>query len=358
MGLQTAFDGISQIVERLESSGRAVSDVEITTSGVGADTLHARIDVPVSLCEATSGGRQPDLSLEAATLTDDGGLQVEFSPSAIFQLPSTTAATISSSEQAVCVTDDGTLLVTIELTIGTTDDTGQNTEADDRQLTGTSADRQESMPDEAADEVGPLGTSSCSDDTDNQKARRLAAARTEDLPPYEDREYLEELYESCETFIEMSQWIDMDVASETVRRYMIDADIHSPTSYETSAADDVGESSTATETEDTETAEPASKQPPSTVDDQGAMYPDDQLVADGIGLPEGIQIEDVAEAVVESGTVFQVKRRLGLELQPTRDLLEQLNLLDLVLCRITDAGQQSSYEDVARRIHQCSPSEV
>ncbi|MFD1600426.1 hypothetical protein [Halobellus rarus] len=56
----------------------------------------------------------------------------------------------------------------------------------------------------------------------------LEAARDESVPPFEDTEYLQCLYDSCETFAEMSEKINMAVSDETVRRYMIDADIHSP----------------------------------------------------------------------------------------------------------------------------------
>jgi hypothetical protein len=358
MGLQTAFDVLSQIVERLESSGNSVSDVEMTTSGGGAGTVRARIDVPISRCEASGSDRQPALTPEAATLTDDGRLQVEFSPPEILTLPSTTAATISSREQAVCVTDDDTLLVTLDLTIEATDGNGQLSEDDASQDAGNSAVGQESTTGASAAEVGQVDTSNRVAAEDDEQVRQLAAVRNEDVPPYEDRAYLEQLYESCATFTEMSQRIEMDVATETVRRYMIDAGIHTPDSYDMSSEDDVDERSPTTESGETGTADPTSNRAAPTTTGQEETRSDEQLVADGIGLPEGIQIEDVADAVVDSGTVFQVKRRLGLEHQPTRDLLEQLNLLDLVLCRVTDAGQQSSYEEVASRIYQCSPSQV
>lgn len=45
--------------------------------------------------------------------------------------------------------------------------------------------------------------------------------------------HIRRLYEISETFDEMSDLIELDVSAETVRRYMIDAGIHSPESYAT-----------------------------------------------------------------------------------------------------------------------------
>ncbi|WP_137285787.1 hypothetical protein [Halorussus salinisoli] len=49
-------------------------------------------------------------------------------------------------------------------------------------------------------------------------------------PPYRDPERLQEVYEEYDTFDEMTDALDVDVTSQTVRRYMIKHDIHTPAS--------------------------------------------------------------------------------------------------------------------------------
>jgi hypothetical protein len=195
---------------------------------------------------------------------------------------------------------------------------------------------------------------------DSDDASPLAAARDDSVPPYEDTPYLRRLYESCDTFEEMSQRIEMDVSDETVRRYMIEAGVHSPTSYETGAA--------AAESADSE--EPADRSPSAARDISAAdggderveddaradPLPDDQLVADGIGFPDRLTLHDVVDAVVDARTVHEVGRELGLDHDRTRRLLRQLNVLDLVLRRVSDdPKRETSVEDVAARIRQCAP---
>ena len=67
-----------------------------------------------------------------------------------------------------------------------------------------------------------------SDDERSDIGAELAAVRDDAIPPYKDTDYLQHLYDSCESFREMSERIDVDVSSSTVRRYMIDVGIHSP----------------------------------------------------------------------------------------------------------------------------------
>jgi hypothetical protein len=219
----------------------------------------------------------------------------------------------------------------------------------------------------------------------------LAAARDDSVPPYEDVEYLRCLYDVCETFAEMSERIEMDVSAETVRRYMIEADVHSPTSYETTgssrssstssysgATSDAESSGDSTPDDTADASDPTAEASPSGVgsddapgdptdagpsvsdgsqsDVEAAPLPDEQLVTDGIGLPEELTLHDVVDAVVDARTVHEVQRELGLEHGRTRQLLRQLNVLDLVLRRVSDAPERRvSFDDVAARIRQCTP---
>jgi hypothetical protein len=168
----------------------------------------------------------------------------------------------------------------------------------------------------------------------------------------------------------------MDVSSETVRRYMIEADIHVPNSYNTSTgdeeaatdaaeaddestpseADDLSQSGAGETTGHVSAADPVSTESAGLADEPAGELPDEQLVTDGIGLPADVKLRDVADAVVDSDTVYEVQRCLSLDRGQTRDLLEDLNLLDLVLCRLADEPDHTvSYETVASRIRQCTP---
>lgn len=362
MDLQPSFDILARIVEQYESNGRSVRHVEATASEANGDTLRVTMDIPVALCSA-SGGLHPELIPETATLTDGGGLQVGFSSSVLAALPPTTAEAVSASNQAVRVADDSGLLLTVELTIDpNSGETQQATAGNEQSDTEPSAAKE----DASSSTVQSAAAGRHDKSESHSELTNLAAVRDESLPAYEDTEYLQRLYDSCDTFAEMSQKIEMDVTAETVRRYMIETSIHDPTTYNTATVEEQAdehlsataegaarETETDTADSETETTKPTPTQSPAAADNPGEATPSEQLVTDGIGLPEGLQIEDIMDAVVDSVTVHEVQQDLGLERQHTRELLEQLNLLDVVMRRIADNPEQDvSYEEIATRIRQ------
>lgn len=378
MGLHTSFDRLSAVVEQYERGGRSVRSVEATTDDGGR--LHATLEVPVSICAAESGELRPALSPTRATLTDDGALQVEFATAEATTLP----ASATVEEQTVRVTDGGDILLRVDLVVDpagcdssdTVDETDVEDEKsrapDDGVASRQSADASEGDTDTGTDDEATPDTEddtesgadaeaeSGDDDTEPPESAasaesagdaELAAVRDESVPPYEDTAYLQRLYDTSDTFAEMSRRIEMDVAGETVRRYMIDAGVHTPSSYET--ATDESATGEADVEEASETATAAGQSETTSVETpvDGSRLPDEQLVTDGIGLPEEIRIEDVAEAVTVSSTVYDVQRRLDLEGEQTWELLQQLDLLDLLVGRISDGRERSiSYESVTDRI--------
>lgn len=354
MGLQTSFGVLSEIVDQYESRGRTVRDVEATATDSDDGSLNVSMEVPVSLCAASGDDVHSDLTPKTATLTDGGGLQVEFSSSALASLPPTTAASISASEEAVRV-EDGGIVLGVELTIDPAEETTADAVAVEDGV-HDSGKVDQSTPEQTALDGGradPSAPRSDSDDAQTEDERdELAAVRDDDVPPYEDTAYLERLYETCENFTEMSERIEMDVSSETVRRYMIEADVHDPTSYDTSTGVDTTDADAnpanpATDADQAVTAAP---------EDPMETIPDEQLVTDGLGLPENVHLEDIADAVVDSVTVYEVQRHLDLGRQQTQELLEELNLLDLVMRQLSDNPEQTvSYERVASRIRECTP---
>jgi len=446
MALQASFDILSRVVEQYETGDRTVRHVEVTTDEE-SDGLRVSMEIPVSLCAASDDRVRSALTPKTATLTN-GGIQVEFSTSPLASLPQSAAAAVSASEEAVRVVDDSVML-SVELSIdpaaapqelertqkrseptATTASAPAVAGVADGSSDGavvTAPQQLDRDTDDAAraDESGGHEDATADSDSGTDRDADLAAVRDESVPPYDDRAYLARLYEVCDTFTEMSDVIDMDVSSETVRRYMIEADVHCPASYDVVDANeepeetdtrgtvdesDQGEESTrgdqredasevrqnedvdqvrqnedAGETDqsapadrpkrvnvseqeansdESETAphrpsEETEMRPPTEAEEPITDVPEEQLVTDGSGLPSGVELRDVADAVVDSVTVYQVQRRLGLERQQTLDLLKRLNLIDFATGRVSDQPTQSvSYEQVVARIRETAPGEA
>ncbi|GGK72988.1 hypothetical protein [Haloarcula sebkhae] len=369
MGIHTAFTALAEVIDAYESRGRSIKTVEASPADTGDAVLDVTVAMPVSL--RSGGGADEGLTPETARLTGSGDLEVTFSPSAT-ELQSTAGAALSIGDASATVTDDG-LLLTVQLTI---DATGAPDEAAsvDCGPSLTAADIADSEP---VSEGGDGSQENPQSDGAATQSRRgndsgsdpFAAVRDDSVPPYEDTDYLQALYDECDNFREIAEQIQMDVSSETVRRYMIEADIHVPNTYDTSSDDeeepstesgasdeDTNQSGAMDEGEQVTVAEPVSAESATSVEESVGELPDEQLVTDGIGLPAAVQLQDVADAVVESDTVYEVQRRLSLDRGQTRDLLEELNLLDLVLCRLADEPDHAvSYGTVASRIQQCAP---
>ena len=143
--------------------------------------------------------------------------------------------------------------------------------------------------------------------------------RDRDRPPFEDPELLAEVYEANDTFAEMVDALGMDVTPETVRRYMIDHGIHQPDSYGDEGGDPV-------------------------------------VLADGIGLPEGVTAEGVADAVAAAKTPGGVGRRLGIDRETAVETLRELGLLELVLGRVATESERSVGRGaVLERLRERSP---
>jgi len=402
MGLQHAFDVLAQVVEQFERQGQSVRDVETTTDSHSTDTLDVSMTIPVSLCGVSNGTLNSSFLLERASLSDSGNITVTLSVSDLLPKLSSAEMVVDTEKRGIHV-DDGKLIMTVGFRIDPTvstaaatttaddtapdeeqardspdvddvaldkeqskdttgADTGKNVGGNDDTLAARllAAESDDVPADEGRSCHGNGGSAETVDDSDDDRlAARLAAARSDDVPAYEDTDYLRTLYESCGTFTEMSNRIEMDVAAETVRRYMIEANIHNPSSYDTATHDserddsDDGTEDTASVTDDTDVGlESAGPEPaPSSRDDT----PEEQFVTDGIGLPEGVAVEDIVSTVVDATAVYEVQQSLDIGHEQARDLLEQLNILDLVLHRIDGQPDKVSKNDVVQRIRECEP---
>ena len=359
MEVKTTVDVLARILDEHDSRGRTVTNVEATSDGADDGTLHVTMDVPVDLCAAGEGeGVHAGLTLEDATFTERGTLQVGFSTSELIPVPSSVPATVSVTERDVEVTRGG-LVVSVDLTIDPPGNEPPEPEGKATDAAGT-VETDRPAPGRTHDADGPGSSESRSEarlesgsgpgDGDGPEA-----VRDTSVPPYDDTEYLQALYDAHDTFSEMADAILMDISGETVRRYMIAADVHDPATYETAA--EAARSGSRPRPSDDATDGSAGDASRSAANDEreGTSLPDEQLVTDGIGLPEDIGITDVIEAVVGSATVYEVERELDLEGEHVRGLLRRLDLLDLVLRRIDDGDRRGvTYEEASRRVRRCT----
>jgi len=171
-------------------------------------------------------------------------------------------------------------------------------------------------------------------DPDSDAARDVGTVDDDgpgrDVPPFEDRELLERIYESCETFAEMAEVIDMDVTAETVRRYMIQNGVHEPRTYDT-----------ASETADASPHSADADSPPGSP----------EVVTDGMGLPESVTVDDIVDAVDVSQTIYEVGRNLGVDRMDALEMLQKLDLLEFVMGRLTaETEREVSRDQILERI--------
>lgn len=146
-----------------------------------------------------------------------------------------------------------------------------------------------------------------------------ASAPTDrDEPPlHRNPRLLASLYREHASFVEMASAVDAEVSAETIRRYMIEHDIHEPGSGGPHE-------------------EPAASGP---------------ILADGHGLAGTVDLDTLVRAVEGANTLYDVQRRLGLDREQTTSLLSELDLLDLVRGRLeTAANRDVRRETIERRL--------
>lgn len=156
----------------------------------------------------------------------------------------------------------------------------------------------------------------------------------DDVPYYKNYDLLARVYEEHDTFAEMTAALDVDVTPATVREHMVNHGIH-PT-----ASDD----------EDSGDADAPDE---SDVEPGGGDGQSVTIEADGYGLPASVTMESLVHAVQSSRTLYEAQTELGLDRSTTRDILTDLDLLDLVTSRIS-ADHSTEIEEVVERIHASS----
>ncbi|WP_144905406.1 hypothetical protein [Halobellus captivus] len=380
---QSSFDALSRVLERLGSGGRSVCRAEAAAGADADGPLRATVEIAVPICaelevaaETRSNEQQASASVADGAL--DISIQVPVFPEGAddglsAELPDSTSVSTRATDVRF---SDGDALVTLSVRIDSNVTTPDRNTGTDQQVATDRNDFTRS-PAAAADRASAESETRVSEPTEES----FDSIRDESVPPYDDTAYLQHLYDTSETFQEMSRRIEMDVSAETVRRYMIDAGVHSPASYETNSSDrsdgasadtpsaasaadaskesaEAGAKSAADRTERPKRMDRSNGTGPTGIgiDSSISSLPDEQLVTDGIGLPDRLTLRDVVDAVVDARTVHEVQRELGLEHDRTRRLLRQLNVLDLVLRRVaSDPDRSVTAEAVAARIRESAP---
>jgi len=283
----------------------------------GSRELSAEVELSLSPAADGSG-----LALDGASVDEDGRLALSFESSdPVVPAPD---GSVEVEPTDATFEPDGTVTLTLAATVpaeeeGATDGRTRETTTDGGP-TAEEGTRVEARSTDGDDTVpGP--------------------DRNRDVPPFRDPELLAEVYESCDTFAEMTEAIGMDVTAETVRRYMIDYGIHQPNRYDTGGDGDA------------EAPAPGEAESPAPGNEDDSPV----VLADGIGLPDDVTVETLIETVRSSNTLYEVARDIGLEREEALDTLRELDLLDLVVGRLaTQDRRDIEREDVIERLRTTS----
>ncbi|MFC7019393.1 MULTISPECIES: hypothetical protein [Haloarcula] len=164
-------------------------------------------------------------------------------------------------------------------------------------------------------------------------------------PPYKDPELLREVYETYDSFAEMTEALDVDVTAQTVRRNMMKHGIHEPsTSNSESDADDAADETPESDEAAAEGDDDTEPTPLAEADDGTPEF-------EGVDLPEGVTPESVRDAVAASSSLHGVQLALDLEMKATRQLLQDLGVLTYVTGRLADREDKPDPSEIERRIY-------
>ncbi|MEF8853290.1 MAG: hypothetical protein V5A44_09135 [Haloarculaceae archaeon] len=310
MGIGDALTELGSFLDDCEARGGGIERVQLAeVTGAAEGLLRADVELRLSVDErATPSLCDPQVGA-------DGTVR--------FALASTT--------ELLPVEDHA---VRVEPAAGTVEDEGAVVEfrvivpdaTDPVSVTGESADSPNSdiLDGERPSESGPDGPVGSEEGDATVTAVSGGSRQDREVPPFKDPDLLAAIYDSCDTFAEMAEELEMDVTAETVRRYMIDYDIHEPDTYRTGGAT--------------------------------AASADDQVVlSDGIGLPDDVTAEDLVETVERSNTIYEVKQDIDIERDDALEMLQDLNLLDLVVGRLATEGEREvTREDIVDRLREAS----
>jgi hypothetical protein len=351
-------------------AGALTAEVELTVSTEPTDTAaHADTETGGDPDTDASAGVGATALRPGTTVDADGRLRLTFETVDPL-VPAADGVTIEPV--AVSLAGDGRLAVTLSVAVSTDRDPGTDAtrgttrrgeavpgHGDARADLDTTDERRETQAATDADATDEGVEGDRSGRRGEGEAVGHRSVRSDrSVPPFRDTELLAEVYDTHETFAEMAVALDMDVTAETVRRYMIDAGVHQPASYNTGGTDTTDDDAPDAEDPTTDPDRDRSTDGPEPSDSADADTDADGspvVLADGIGLPNDITVETLVEAVKRSNTVHEVERAVGVDHDDALELLRELNLLDLVVGRLaTEAERDISRAEVVERLREAS----
>lgn len=351
MSIGGAFRALGEVFDHWEGQHWTISHVgaddgtTITEDGVGTV-----VELEAPLHAALGGGRERPAAAESVGVGSDGAL--EFAIRLPLVPDDVRPAGLQMEATEVRATADDTLVVGLVVSIPSSPDSA----TDPGTSTSEPSTNRPSRDGQSGEESGKAQVRNAEDERpDSRENAGTDDGRIErhrpDVPPFEDTAYLREVYETHDTFAEMAAELDMDVTAETVRRYMIDAGIHEPTRYNTGS--DSAESDASSTAEDRPRENEDGTEPLVEPEAGGDADGTPVLVTDGIGLPEGLSVEEFIEIVKNSRTLYEVQREMGVEREAARDLLKEYNLLDFVMGQLAcESELYVTREEVIARIRE------
>lgn len=364
MAIRNALCELGRVLEDWDAGGGAIEAVRLVDCANLAADGPVTATVELQVATAAADGERDGPTLSSPGVGTDGSLR------ATLAVPEPVVAA-AESEPRVEPTDarfnpDGT--VTFQLSITIPDGIGDVAVPADATNPTPSRDGRANVEDAEHERTGERagGDRNRSAVPADSERNRSAGSADRDVPPFEDRELLRRVYASCDTFAEMADAIEMDVTAETVRRYMIDHDIHEPNSYDTGDSDEpaekgAGGAPTSGDPVD-ETADAGVDEPKRGVEN-GRYDPSDGedgtvVLSDGIGLPESITVDALIDTIRRSNTIYEVKRDIDVDHDDALELLRELNLLDLVVGRLATEGERDvSRDEIVGRLREASAVE-
>jgi len=313
MGVGSELQELGRFLDDCERRGEAVESLDLAeVTDVDDQRLRANLELTVSVETHADGTRLCD-----PRVGPDG--TVRFALDSTACLPLRTDHDVGVEPVDAVLDADGSVTVTLAATVPEASDEPTGSGADSGAFDDAiGAEVGDSGPSEF-DESDP-GEFDDSDDVDaTSRLQTDAPPNDRDVPPFKDPELLADVYESCDTFAAMADELPMDVTGETVRRYMIEHDIHEPDTYQTGSA-----------------GQPIA-------------------LSDGIGLPEDVTIETLIETVKNSSTIYEVKQDIDIEREDALEMLQELNLLNLVVGRLgSEREREITREDVVDCLREAS----
>jgi hypothetical protein len=453
MELGDALRNLADLVDELEESSTDVIEAtpgEVNDEWLVAD-LRVRIPADGGPDRRVERGSSPDV-IEQSETDGSGDPESNARRTSVIDVG---AATKQGAANSTSESGDGATAGVGGRPDSADHDASVATDTDTDDATGPVVEDEEADPEPAGDESVECTVEGCEASFDSEHGMRIHRSKAHG-PGSADRdpETLSAVYEQHDSFAEMREALDADVSAQTVRRWMIEADVHTPAGRpsaaggsdgssdagtgsraeeragdgvaldgsETAAAsgtagadgvddspdeaperrgdaggdgrgattnaeqpgddagtaaadadrpgnrdsaaattgsdrpldrDDGGSATDAERSDDDATGAGAERQPTDRDDEDGGEVTPD---SDGPGstepaagiderLPAAVTATELQEAVQAASTLYEVQKRLDLDREATRELLAELDLLELVHGRVADRHRREELKD-------------